>query len=172
VPVAVAPPSTVKSAALELVRVTVRSEVGAGVAVMVAVRLLSPSLMLLPPLTAMESAGTVKLPVLEAVPPAVVTEIGPVVTPVGAVAVIVVALSTANEAAATPLNRTAVAPVKSVPVIVTIVPPRPKVGLISVIAGGVPPPPAAVREMLSIAIPEEFPVSVPRHMAQRTCTTA
>jgi len=135
------PPSTVKSVALELVRVTVRSEVGAGVAVMVAVRLLSPSLMPLPPLTAMESAGTVKLAVLDAVPPAVVTEIGPVVTPVGAVAVIEVALSTVYEAGATPLKLTAVAPVKSVPVMFTIVPARPEEGLIPVIVGGVPPPP-------------------------------
>jgi hypothetical protein len=92
----------------------------------------------------MVSFGTVKIPVLTAVPPDVVTVIGPVVTPVGAVAVIEVALFTMNEAAATPLNRTAVAPVKSVPVTVTIVPPRPKAGLISVIVGAVgavPPPP-------------------------------
>ena len=52
-----------------------------------------------------------------------------------------VALSTVYEAAATPLKLTAVAPVKSVPVIVTIVPARPEEGLIPVIVGGVPPPP-------------------------------
>jgi hypothetical protein len=91
--------------------------------------------------TVIAKAGTVKLPELAAVPPGVVTEIGPVVTPVGAVAVIEVALSTVYEAAATPLKLTAVAPVKSVPVIVTIVPARPEEGLIPVIVGGVPPPP-------------------------------
>ena len=162
--------SSLRSAELLLEIFTVKSASGAGSAVTVAVWEISPSLMLLG--AVMVSFGAVKLTELDTVPPAVVTEIGPVVTPVGAVAVIEVALFTVNEAAATPLNRTAVAPVKSVPVIVTIVPAKPKVGLISVIAGGVPPPPAAVREMLSIAIPEEFPVSVPRHMAQRTCTTA
>jgi hypothetical protein len=54
------------------------------------------------------------------------------------------------EAAATPLKLTAVAPVKSVPVIVTIVPARPEEGLIPVIVGGVPPPPPpenSVRDM-------------------------
>jgi len=76
---------------------------------------------------------------LTAEPPAVVTEIGPVVTPVGAVAVIEVTLSTVYDAAATPLKLTAVAPVKSVPEIVTIVPARPEEGLIPVIVGGVPP---------------------------------
>jgi hypothetical protein len=42
----------------------------------------------------------------------------PAVTPVGAVAVIVVAVI-ADEAAATPLKRTVVAPVRPVPVITT-----------------------------------------------------
>ena len=64
-------PSTVRSVALELVSVIVRSEVGAGVAVTVAIWLLSPSLMLLG--AVIDKTGTVKLPELVAVPPAVVT---------------------------------------------------------------------------------------------------
>jgi hypothetical protein len=57
--------------------------------------------------------------------PAVVTVIGPVVAPAGTVVVIVPEGSTVK-AAGTPLNETAVAPVK--PVIVTPVPTGPKIG--------------------------------------------
>jgi hypothetical protein len=131
------PPATTRSAPEELLNVIVRSDVGAGSAVIVANWVLSPSLTLLG--AVIVSFGTVKLFALTAEPPAVVTEIGPVVTPVGAVAVIEVALSTVYDAAATPLKLTAVAPVKSVPEIVTIVPARPEEGLIPVIVGGVPP---------------------------------
>jgi hypothetical protein len=58
--------------------------------------------------------------------PGVVTEIGPVVAPAGTVVVIVPEGSTVK-ADATPLNETAVAPVK--PLIVTLVPTGPKVGV-------------------------------------------
>ena len=61
---------------------------------------------------------TVKVPALVAVPPAVVTVMVPVVANVGEVAVICVFESTVN-AAATPLNCTAEAAVKLVPVITT-----------------------------------------------------
>ena len=57
--------------------------------------------------------------------PGVVTVIGPVVAPAGTVVVIVPGGLSAN-VAATPLNETAVAPVK--PVIVTPVPTGPKIG--------------------------------------------
>lgn len=61
----------------------------------------------------------VKLDALVAVPPGAVTEIGPVVAPDGTVAVICVALTTVK-VAETPLKFTAVAPVKLVPVMVTV----------------------------------------------------
>lgn len=70
---------------------------------------------------------TVKLAVLAPVPPAFVTEIGPVVAPAGTVAVSCVALLTLNDAAV-PLNFTALAPVKLVPVTITDVPAAPLVG--------------------------------------------
>ena len=78
---------------------------------------------------------TVKLVALVAVPPGVVTLIGPVVAVVGTVAVIWVAESTTN-VAVTLLNVTAVVvklapltvPLKFVPVILTDVPTGPKVG--------------------------------------------
>ena len=58
-------------------------------------------------------------PVLLPIPFGVVTLTLPV-APVPTTAVIVVALTTVNEAAAVPPNLTAVAPVKLVPVIVTV----------------------------------------------------
>jgi hypothetical protein len=78
---------------------------------------------------------TVKLPLLAAVPVAVVTEIAPVVALTGTVAVICVELSIVNAALA-PLNDTPVAPLKFVPVIVTDVPDCPDVGVKDVIVGG------------------------------------
>jgi hypothetical protein len=68
------------------------------------------------------SGFTVKFEALVAVPPGVVTLIGPVVAPDGNTAVIVVELTTLKEAAFVPLNLTAVALVKLVPVRVTIAP--------------------------------------------------
>ena len=63
---------------------------------------------------------TAKLDALVAVPPAVVTEIFPVVAPLGTVALICVAVSELIRAAR-PLNFTAEAPARLLPVIVTTV---------------------------------------------------
>src|ERR1700704_2168063 len=79
--------------------------------------------------------ATVKLPALVAVPPAVVTLSGPVVAPAGTVAVIAVAEFTVK-LALVPLKVTAVAPVKFVPLIVTVVPTGPLLGAKLVIVGG------------------------------------
>jgi hypothetical protein len=73
------------------------------------------------------TVDTVKLAVLVPVPPALVTEIGPVVAPVGTVAVTCVSLLMVN-VAAVPLNFTEVAPVKPVPVTVTDDPTAPLAG--------------------------------------------
>jgi hypothetical protein len=78
---------------------------------------------------------TVKLPALVAVPPGVVTLIAPVVAPAGTVAWIAVAELT-TKLALTPLKATAVAPVKFVPLIATLVPTGPLVGVKLVIVGG------------------------------------
>jgi hypothetical protein len=78
---------------------------------------------------------TVKLPLLEPLPPAVVTAIFPVFAPVGTVAVICVALLTVKAVAAVLLNLTAVAPVKFVPLTVTLVPTGPLVGVNDVTVG-------------------------------------
>lgn len=77
----------------------------------------------------------VKLLALVAVPPAVVTEIGPVVIVAGTVAVIWVALFSTNDAAGVPLKETADAPMRFVPLIVTVVPAPPFAGEKLVIAG-------------------------------------
>jgi hypothetical protein len=86
-------------------------------------------------------------------------EIGPVVAPVGTVAVTLVSELTLN-VAETPLNVTLVAPVKLVPVIVTEVPTGPLVGLKLVMAGvtvNVPEldavPPAVVMPILPVLAP-------------------
>jgi DNA-binding transcriptional regulator YdaS (Cro superfamily) len=73
--------------------------------------------------------AAMKLVALVAVPPGVVTRSGPVVTPAGAVACITVSEVTVKVAALTPLNVTAVAPVKLVPLIVTTVPAGPLAGV-------------------------------------------
>src|SRR6267143_1359806 len=78
---------------------------------------------------------TVKLPVLLAVPPGAVTLIGPLEAPAGTVAVIVVAEFTVK-LALVPLNSTDVAPVKFVPLMVTLVPTGPVVGVKLVMVGG------------------------------------
>ena len=75
---------------------------------------------------------------LVAVPPGVVTLSGPVVAPAGTVTWIVVAEVTVK-LALTPLNVTAVAPVKFVPLSVTLVPTGPLVGAKLVIVGALPP---------------------------------
>ena len=71
------------------------------------------------------------------VPVPLVTAIGPLVAPVGTFAVSVVAETTANVGAETPLNVTCVAPVKPEPVTVTVVPTGPDAGLKLVTAGAV-----------------------------------
>jgi hypothetical protein len=81
------------------------------------------------------SWSTVKLVALVAEPPEVVTLIGPVVAPAGTVVVIDVSDTTLKTEALTPLNLTAVAPVKFVPVIVTLVPTDPIVGVKEVMVG-------------------------------------
>jgi hypothetical protein len=77
---------------------------------------------------------TVKAVALVAVPPGVVTAIGPVVARAGTVAVILVS-ETTMKVARVPLNLTAEAPVKPVPMMVTDVPAVPLVGLNDVMVG-------------------------------------
>jgi hypothetical protein len=78
---------------------------------------------------------TAKLDALVAVPPDVVTLIGPVVAPGGTLVAIDVSLVTVNDEAF-PLNFTPVVPVKAVPVMATLVPTGPDVGVNEEIAGG------------------------------------
>jgi hypothetical protein len=78
---------------------------------------------------------TVKFVELVAVPPGVVTAIGPVPAFIGTGAVICVSKFTVKLVAVTPPKVTAVAPVKPVPVITTEVPTGPIVGLNEVIVG-------------------------------------
>jgi hypothetical protein len=94
---------------------------------------------------------TVKFVELVAVPLGVVTEIGPVVAPEGTVALIRVAFCTVKVAAETPLKRTAVAPVKFVPLIRTEVPTGPLVGLNDVIVGA--PVVVTVKFVELVAVP-------------------
>jgi hypothetical protein len=77
---------------------------------------------------------TVKAIALVAVPPGVVTAIGPVVARAGTVAVILVSETTVK-VARVPLNLSAEAPVKPVPMMVTDVPAVPLVGLNDVMVG-------------------------------------
>ena len=73
-------------------------------------------------------------PVLVAVPPGVVTLMLPV-APLATTTVIVLASTTVNEVAAIPPKLTAVAPVKLVPVMVTVAPAAADVGVNEVIVG-------------------------------------
>jgi len=77
---------------------------------------------------------TVNVLLLVAVPPGVVTVMGPVVAPLGTVASIIVAELTVK-LALVPLMVTAVAPLNPVPLIVTLVPAVPLVGVKLLIAG-------------------------------------
>ena len=94
---------------------------------------------------------TVKVPVLVAVPPGVVTAMVPDEAPAGTVKVMVVASTTVKPTMAAPFSVTAVAPVRFVPVIVTVAPAWPLVGVklaivgagvvtVKVVAAEVPPP--------------------------------
>src|SRR2546428_3000493 len=96
-------------------------------------------------------AVTVKLLALVAVPPEVVTLSGPVVAPLGTVATIEVEEVTVK-LALVPLKRTAVAPVKFVPLIVTLVPTGPLVGVKLVIVGGLA---VTVKLLALVAVPPE-----------------
>jgi len=106
---------------------------------------------------------TVKLVALVAVPLGFVTVIGPVVADVGTVVVICVELFTVN-VADVPLNATAVEPVKFVPVMTTLVPTEPLVGVKEVIVGE---PAAVTVKLLALeAVPPGvvtmiFPVMAP-----------
>jgi hypothetical protein len=91
---------------------------------------------------------TVKSVGLVAVPPGVTTVILPVVAPDGTVAVTPVAVLGENDAV-TPLNLTAVAPRRLVPVIATLVPTGPLVGEKEVIVG----PPTTVKLVALFAVP-------------------
>jgi hypothetical protein len=83
-----------------------------------------------------EATGTVKLVVLVELPPGAVTEMVPLVAPAGTVVVSDVPLvATVGVGAAVPLNLTADAPIRLVPVIVTVVPALPLLGVKLVIAG-------------------------------------
>jgi hypothetical protein len=83
---------------------------------------------------AIAGAGMNVKPVFVVVPPGVVT-LRPPDEPVPTTAVIVVELTTVNDEAATPPKLTAVAPVKFVPVIVTVTPVAALVGVKEVIVG-------------------------------------
>jgi hypothetical protein len=72
---------------------------------------------------------TTKCPVEVVVPPEVVTEMGPVVAPVGTTAVIVVGFGTVKEEAGAPLKVTDCTLTKFVPVSVIVVPTLPDVGV-------------------------------------------
>ena len=100
---------------------------------------------------------TVKLVELVAVPFGVVTEIGPVVAPEGTVALIRVAFCT-EKVAETPLKRTAVAPVKFVPLIRTEVPTGPLVGLNDVIVGA--PVVVTVKFVELVAVPSGLATAI------------
>ncbi len=78
--------------------------------------------------------STVKLPALEMVTLLVVTVIGPVPAPTGTVVVMLVALELVT-IAGTPLNVTLGVPVKFVPVMVTVAPTAPLVGLKAAMVG-------------------------------------
>src|SRR5436190_24181821 len=97
--------------------------------------------------------GRIVKAVLPMVPPGVVTLIGPVVAPAGTVAWIAVAEFTVR-LAVTPLKRTAVAPLKLVPLIVTLVPTRPLIGVKLVMDGG-----GRVETYSTAALSEREPVS-------------
>ena len=114
------------------------------------------------PVTVGPAVTTVKLALLVAVPPGVVTEIVPVVAVDGTVAVICVPVLTVK-AALTPWNLTAVAPPKFVPLIVTDVPAPPLVGVkLEIVGAGttvndealVAVPPPVVTEIGPVVAPD------------------
>src|SRR6266487_4239750 len=99
---------------------------------------LSPSQKLLLPLTVITGAPVKTNPSMAAIPDGVFTDIIPEL-PLPTTAVIVVDETTVNDVAGMPPNETSVAPVKLLPVMVTIVPLLPLVGVNDVITGPVIP---------------------------------
>lgn len=93
---------------------------------------------------------TVKFADDVAVPPGVVTVMDPLAPPTGTVAVIWVALFTVKAAALVPLNETAVAPVRLVPVMVSADPTNPEVGLKLLMVGTEG---STVKEATLVAVP-------------------
>jgi hypothetical protein len=111
------------------------------------------------------AAATMKSVALVAVPPGVVTWMGPVCVPLATVAEIFVLESTVKLSAALFPNLTAVAPVKFVPSITTSAPTGPEVGENDVIVGApaavtvkfwalVPVPPGVVTLIFPVVAPE------------------
>ena len=95
----------------------------------------APLLGLRPLMEEPEPATSVKFVALLAVPPGAVTLMGECAKPLGTTAVICVSESTVKLVAAMAPNVTFVAPVKPVPVTVTLLPTGPDVGLNAVIVG-------------------------------------
>src|SRR5579864_7098919 len=87
-------------------------------------------------LTPKSVESIVKTLALTFVPPGAPTVIGPVVAPFGTTALRTLSFVTVKLAADVPLNKTIVALVKLVPVIITFVPGKPCVGTKPVIVGG------------------------------------
>jgi len=92
---------------------------------------------------------TVNAPLEMAIPPGVVTWIGPVAASAGTPAVMVVSETTVNTGAAAAVKLTALAPVSPVPVMVTVVPRGPAFGVNEVITGGG----MTVNALLDVTVP-------------------
>src|SRR2546428_964629 len=105
-------------------------------------------------------AVTVKLLALVAVPPVVLTPIGPVAAPDGTVAWITVGELTAYVVAATEPKVTELAPVKFVPLICTLVPTGPLGGAESLMVGGAGGGLVTVKLLALVAVPPA--VATPR----------
>jgi hypothetical protein len=93
---------------------------------------------------------TVNELLLVAVPPGVVTEIGPVVAPAGTCVVMSVGELTTKLGSAAPLKVTEVAPVKFVPWMSTLVPKGALVGVNELMVGGGP---VTVNGAVVVAVP-------------------
>ena len=139
----VAPAGTIAVIDDDEVALNVRAVVPLNVTLVVVARFVPLTVTLVPTLPevgekdVMVGGGiTVKGLTLRAVPPSVVTVIGPVVVPGATVAVIDVLDPAVNEAAATPLNDTAEALLRLVPVIATGVPTGPDAGVKETMVGG------------------------------------
>ena len=98
------------------------------------------------------AGSSVKAATLVTLPVELLTEIGPTVAPLGTAAVIWVS-ETAVNAADVPLKAIPVAVVKSLPVMVTVVPTGPLVGVKDVIRSGVPALPDAALTLETKASP-------------------